>query len=200
MRPLPLGALRFLSGPLGILLLLGCSPEPSGGDMCEGVPFAEIDNEAACFGDGGMPECQCNEMIVCGHIKENRWYDRTSNPMSTPYIRPYRGMSREFSLATDPSAHDAYGGLLWFILEPDGDAWCWSYGPVELAPDVAAQCTEDPPSSRVEYIDDNRITFRIDGVAVVDGKEIASVCDRAPVDGSLKGCAYLPGVGALLRQ
>jgi hypothetical protein len=200
MRPLPLGALRFLSGPLGVLLLLGCAPEPSGGDMCEGVPFAEIDNEAACFGDGGMPECQCNETIICGHVKGNRWYDRTLNPISDPFVRLDDPLGKRLFLATDPDADQAFGGYLLLIVQPDGAAWCKTYFPVELGYQIMAQCTEDPPSSRVEYVDDNRITFRIDGVAVVDEGERLSVCDHEPVDGSLKGCANLPGVGALLRQ
>lgn len=200
MRPLPLGALRFLSGPLGVLLLLGCSPEPSGGDMCEGVPFAEIDNEAACFGDGGMPECQCNETIICGHVRGRRWYHSTEDPNSPPFTRSGSSLGQILILNIDPAADWVAGQHLQFIVQPDGDAWCWSYSPVELSPDVIAQCTEDPPSSRVEYIDDNRITFRIDGVAVVDEGERLSVCDHEPIDGSLKGCAYLPGVGALLRQ
>jgi hypothetical protein len=163
-------------------------------------PEEEIDNEAACFGDGGLPECRRNETIVCGRIRGGRLYEsKEDNLLSPPLILPAAAMGKDLILET--AADITFNGYIWLLVRPDGDAWCSSYYPQALAgQQVIAQCLDDPPAARVEILDDNRIAFRVDGVVLLEDRDRWSACDHEPVDGSLKGCANIPGLGALLRK
>jgi hypothetical protein len=196
-----LSPLRGVGWPAGLsiwcFLLFGCDDD----DAHQPPPPEEyIDNEAACFGDGGLPECRRNETLVCGYIREGRLYESNDESLlSPPIVRRASALGKFLSLET--AADVAFSGGISFLVQPDGNAWCLSYYPQAFdAVQLIAQCIHAPPGSRIEILDDNRIAFHVDGVVLLEEQERWSACEYEPVDGSLKGCANIAGLGALLRQ
>lgn len=193
-----------LVAPVGFVLL-SCSEEGSGQDNLRDA----IDNDSACYGDGGMPHCESDQVIVCGYVGSSSFYEQTDRPFARPTVRPEpRGTE-----LTVPLSSDVFGNYLYLLVQSDGSAWCVNYAPEQWlgTPQEGSQCVHDKPASQVEVVNRSTITFRIEGLVVfsvgLDSEKFdtrdefdAFVCEQPSTNALLKGCANLPRLGAMVGQ